>query len=92
MGTSVMLKDPKGITHLLPFIDTEDSVGVIPVLADAVQLDRVPPRLAQVLTCRTGHNTQHPAHTAPALTAWTQGATGQDPLPLLHVFTSAHFK
>lgn len=51
VGTSEMLKDPKGTTHLLPFVHTEDSVGVVAVLADAVQLDRVAPRLAQVLTC-----------------------------------------
>lgn len=46
-----MLKDPKGTTHLLPLVHTEDPVGVVAVLANAVQLDGVTPGLAQVLTC-----------------------------------------
>lgn len=42
-------------THLLPLVDAEDAVGVVAVLADAVQLDGVAPALAQVLVCNTAH-------------------------------------
>lgn len=35
-------------TYLLPLIDTEDSVGVIAIFADAMQLYRVLPLLVEV--------------------------------------------
>lgn len=48
-------------THLLPFVDTEDPVGVVPILPNPMQLDGVLPPLVQVLICNVQSQTSLPA-------------------------------